>query len=497
MSDKGSSVPGIERLFAGESYGATAFCALMALVPFLIVEGAKAFIVEEVANSLGTDRTCISFSGYLGTAAYAFGALLGGDLVRRFYQRRLFLTVHSVSVLGWVFMSASPSLVPFAAAQVVTGFCGGALLVIALPPLLQKFPASKIPYSAFFVNFGLFGAVAAGPLVGGLVTAAGPEAWRWFVALFAATGTVVLVAAMRHLPGGPPKDPERDLDRTAIVLTFFGTVLPFVAIGLMPVYGLLSVPVLALLVIGLGSLAALILAQYRSSEPLAPIRKALNSFMVMGLVIATIGGGVFITSVSILSTIRQPLTASSLELGLSFWPQLLGLTIAAALFGFVIRTKALFPLILCGLAAILIGPALLLTGAMMGDLWFSTALFVIGFGAGATVSPGLLVSAISMPVSLLAGVIAIIELARAIGNFMAAPVLIDASRIVYASANLQEPGAILALTILLAITGAGVLFSLVLFFTAGSGLPKAAFEPWIAEGKPAFDSPPLFARLRR
>ncbi|RFC62584.1 MFS transporter [Fulvimarina endophytica] len=486
-----------DRLFARVSYGGTAFAALAALVPFLFAEGAISLIAPSISGGLGTGKDAVSLASYLGTGAYAFGALMGGDLVRRFPQRSLFLAVQALSTLGWAILSASHGVWLFALAQILVGFAGGALLVIALPPLLQKFPAGKIPTSAFLVNFGLFGAVAAGPLIGGVVAMAEGAGWRWFFALFSVTGSIALLAAARHLPGGPPKEPDRSVDWTAIGLTLAATLLPFTAIGLIPYQGLLSPAVLLLLVTGLGCFCAFVVNQYVAREPLAPIDEALNTFSLMGLIVATIGGGVFVTCVSLLTTLRKGQEGGVLELGLSFWPQLLGVVVAAGLFAAVIRTRMLLPFVLSGLAAILAGPLLLTFGGLTDDGLFALSIFVIGYGAGATVSPGLLFSAVSMPVKLLAGVIAMIELSRAIGNFLAAPILIDASRIAHASASLEMPGAQLALTVLLAITSAGVLAALLLYVTGRRGLVRAEFEPWIANGKPAFDSPRLFARLRK
>jgi hypothetical protein len=62
----------------------------------------------------------------------------------------------------------------------------GLLLVIALPPVIQRFPAQRMPTTAAAINIGFFGAVTVGPLLGG-ITAYG-HAWRTFYAALGALG---------------------------------------------------------------------------------------------------------------------------------------------------------------------------------------------------------------------------------------------------------------------------------------------------------------------
>ena len=66
------------------TYWVTVFCAFGPLLPFLFSDGSASFVADQVADRLSTSRVAVAFAGYMATAAYAFGALFAGDLVRRF-----------------------------------------------------------------------------------------------------------------------------------------------------------------------------------------------------------------------------------------------------------------------------------------------------------------------------------------------------------------------------------------------------------------------------
>ena len=77
----------------------------------------------------------------------------------------------------------------FIVGHVLQGLCTSLLLIAAAPPLFLGFPAAKLRSTAVIFNLCIFGAVAAGPLVGG--AQASFHAWRplfWIVAGIAFAG---------------------------------------------------------------------------------------------------------------------------------------------------------------------------------------------------------------------------------------------------------------------------------------------------------------------
>ena len=70
-------------------YAAMLTSALLALVPFILVTTAAAMFRKLVQAEFGAQPVELEIINGLATAGYAFGALLGGDLINRFRQRRL------------------------------------------------------------------------------------------------------------------------------------------------------------------------------------------------------------------------------------------------------------------------------------------------------------------------------------------------------------------------------------------------------------------------
>jgi len=148
------------------NYAASLTSAIVALSPFIVVTTAYALFTRQVAQDVHASRTALSILGGLLVAGYAFGALLGGDLVQRFRQRRMFLAAELLFALGCLLAAVAHAPPVYAAGRVLSGFSTGLLLVVALPPVIQKFPASKLPFTVVAVNIGFFGAVCIGPLLG-------------------------------------------------------------------------------------------------------------------------------------------------------------------------------------------------------------------------------------------------------------------------------------------------------------------------------------------
>src|SRR6185312_12515132 len=89
----------IPRPFEGV-YGISLLTAILALVPYIIVTSAYALFRKQVSQDIGAGATGLEIVNGLSTAGYAFGALLGGDLINRFKQRHLFLLCEGLFVLG-------------------------------------------------------------------------------------------------------------------------------------------------------------------------------------------------------------------------------------------------------------------------------------------------------------------------------------------------------------------------------------------------------------
>ncbi|HEX4023303.1 MAG TPA: MFS transporter [Steroidobacteraceae bacterium] len=479
-------------------YGFALAVAVLALAPYVVVTTAYVLYQKQLTADLGTGRGALEVIAGIATAGYAFGALLGGDLTNRFAARPLFFTAEAIFIIGSLLAASAGGTVQYGSGRVLQGFATGLLLVIALPPVIQRFAAERMPLTAAFVNIGFFGAATAGPLIGGAV--AGAHAWRWFYGGLAALGAAVLLLAFLTLPDQEARNKQLSFDASGLLLGLAGAVLPFWAVGELTAHGFGSLLFILPLAIGLACLAALLLTEYHKEEPLSPVKLMWSTFPVVGTLVAMLGGGIYVTFVVLrVQFLLQVEHQAPAAAGLFFWPQLLGVIITAALLGLLLRTRYLPVLILAGMVTLLGGGVLLLStdAHVISSVASLAAVGLLGLGAGATVSPGLYLAGFSVSSNILGRVFALVELVRSAADFLLAPVMVQVARVSSGGATLTDGGVRKALWIALAITVASIAGCLAVYLTGSRALPKPDIEAWLTRQQLAIDSPPLGARLKK
>jgi MFS family permease len=480
-------------------YAPMLILALTALIPYILVASAAPLYREGLVHDLHTSKGALMLVEQLSVAGYAFGALLAGDLIQRVRQRNLFCAGQMLLVIGWALAAIGTTLPIYGAGFVLAGFATGTLLVIALPPVMRRFPPSHLPYSAASVNIAFFGAVAAGPLLGGIVASA--EAWHVLYAVLAGVGALNGILALISLPRIEAFNPDLPFDFAGIGLGLAATVLPFWASGELGRHGFGTLVVALPLGVGLAALVAMLLLEYREQEALSPVEKMWNTFPIIGTLLAMFGGAAFFTFLELATQYRIEVAhASALAAGMTFWPQFAGAMMTAVILGLVFRTRYLSLLGYAGMALLVAGGALLIlfhTDDAQAQILAGVGL--LGLGAGATVSPGLFLAGLALPSTLLGRIFALVELVRSVANFMLAPVMIRVAR----NASLGGPetldsgGLHYAMWITLLMTLGGVVTVVALHVLSGAGLPRPDLDRWLGNKGPAIPSPPLLARLRR
>jgi MFS family permease len=459
------------------SYASTLAIALLALSPDLVLTTAFIFLEPQILADLRTTPTVLEVSLGLSNAAYAFGALLAGDLTQRFRQRDLFFACEGAFVVASLCCALTTNVELFVAARVLQGLVTGMLLVIALPPLIRRFGAERIPLTAGAVNMGFFGAVTLGPVIGGLFTAS--HTWRWLFAAVASLGAVGFALGWITLPDQEPANRGMRVDRSALTLGLLATVLPFLGASALVSVSFTSALFWAPVVVGLACFVALLVSEYHKKEPLAPVKPITGTRGVVGTLAAMVGGAVFVAllelTVAFLTEIHR---WSPRTTGLLFWPQVVGAIVAAAALWWAVRTRLLSSLVLAGMVVLMVGGVVVATISPRPSV---SVIFVIagllGLGAGATVSPGLFLAGLSVPSNILGRTFALVELVRSEADFLLAPVLLEIFRSHTASAG---PVAALHHTawITVFIGAAGTVVGLVLYLT-GARPRRAQLDEWL------------------
>ena len=477
-------------------YGPVVLTTLLALVPYLVTTSAVRLLGPQIAGDLGVSETFLGVVESMATAMYAFGALLAGDLGRRFPQRPMYVGLTSLGLLGWL-LALSAGLLglggwPFAVGFVLVGLTTGLLLIVSLPPAIQRFPAAKVPLTAVFINIGLFGGVAGGPLAAGLVRDVG--GWQTLFGVFAGATALAVVLGIAVLPRADAMVPDLVADVPAVALAFIATVLSFGAVAALPGVGFVSPWFFVPLTLGLTAFAAIFIVEDRRPHPLISVGLLIRTAPVIGTLVASFAGGVFLSLLSLTQLRMADLWRfDPSRIGVDLWPLVPGALVAAAVLGLVFRTRYLPILIRVGLVAMIVSGLVLMTTGSPSDLGRTQlALGLLGFGAGATVSPALFLAGLSTPSASLGRVFAFVELVRAIGDFLIGPVLVEFASLIAPDGTAGEEQ--IAITLGLAVTiGVLTLFVCTVAFLASyRRLPVPDLHRWIEGDEPAIDSPGAF-----
>jgi predicted MFS family arabinose efflux permease len=476
-----------------ESYWTTVAIVIAVLSPHIVVSTGFFLLGRHQAADLHTTKVALQVAEGFADAGYAFGALLAGDLIQRLPQRRLFFACSGPLVAGFLLSATAPGIVQYASGRVLQGLATGLLLVVAVPPLVQRFPPARMPQTTAMINIGFFGAVCVGPVLAGAVATG--HAWRWFLGGLGGVVLLGIVLAVFALPTQEPPNPDLRFDAIAVGLGLGSTVLSFLAVSRLQAIPFASPFFVALLTAGVVALLALLLIEYHRDEPLSPVKPLSSAIPTIGTLAATVGGGAFVALVLLLETLlTKTVKASPGAVALDFLPQVLGVVVAALALGVLVRTRYLPHLTLFGMLALIAAAVVLAPADGSSRILVLVVTGLLGLGAGASVSPGLWIAGMSLPVAVVGRTFALVELVRSLGDFVLAPVLQKVA-VVYGRTSPLH-GIHVAVWATLALAVAGTAVGVALWFASDATAQQPDLEAWLEEGENALHSPPPLARLR-
>ena len=187
-------------------YPAVAAMVVLFLVPYLALSAALQPITPLISGTLHISPQATSLASGMANAAYAAGTVLAVQFAQHLPQRRMMLIYAALLVIGSVLAAAATDAPMFIVGHMLQGLCTSLLLIAAAPPLFLGYPAAKLRWTAMIMNMCIFGAVAAGPLIGG--AQASFHAWRplfWIVAGVALLGARAGPADLRRRAAGRPQ----------------------------------------------------------------------------------------------------------------------------------------------------------------------------------------------------------------------------------------------------------------------------------------------------
>jgi MFS family permease len=473
-----------------DSYWAAAALVIFALTPYLALTAAFTPLTPVLAKSIHLSQQSLQLTSGMANAGYALGTVISVQFAQHLRGRRMLVLYAVLFVVGSVLAAMAPTPGLFIAGHILQGLCTSLMLIAAVPPLVIGWPARKIPITGVVMNLCVFGAVAAGPVIGGVQ--AGSAGWKPLFWVVAGVGGLALLFALLTFDDQPPQDRSAPWDWQAIALAGLGACAAFFGASELETHRLLSVIVFLPLLAGLGLVIAVVVLEYTVKRPLMPVRQIATTLPVAGITIAITAGAASVAIVELTETAFQTRTSPT-HLAMLFWPELGAAAVAAAVFGMLFRTRliALFPLLAMALLA---GGAAVLTGVAHGpDALVLVGSGLVGLGVGGSVSPAMFIAGFSLRSDQIQRVFALIEFLRGTAAFLVAPVLLHFAKTFAAS---PTAGIGPAIWICLGLAAGGGLLAAYVMLLGRVRLQKPDLERWEQGERPAWESPPLWARLR-
>ncbi|MBO0728941.1 MAG: MFS transporter [Acidimicrobiaceae bacterium] len=472
------------------SYPAAVGLVALALVPFLMLTAAALPLSSMISRSLGISPGALDLTTAMSDAAYAFGTVLAVQFAMHRPARRMLLLYVTGFVVASALAAWAPTASVFIGAFVVQGLCTSLMLIAAVPPLVTGWPPAKMPITGATMNLCIFGAVAIGPTIGGLQAAAG--GWRPLFWVVTGLGVLALVMSLLTFEDVPPADREAPRDIAAIALAGVGCAAGFYGAGRLQSGRSADLVAVVPLVVGVALVVVLVTHQYRVREPLMPVEQLATTVPVTGILIALFASAsAFGLMVLLLEALQQHHSPG--RVALLFLPEFGAAVATAALFAALFRTRFTPVLALGGLMALAAGAALATGVPAHGNgMMAAAAAVLIGLGVGASVSPSLFMAGFSLRSAQLQRVFAMLELLRGVTAFLVAPILVFFVSLVGTNeaAGLRD-----AIWVCLGLAVAGFVLAAAVFVAGRGRLQNPDLERW-EEGEPAWESPPLWGRLR-
>lgn len=410
------AIGGKDRLL---TLGACCFGLFMVMLDNTVVNVALPSIQREL--EAGLSGLALVLDAYI--LVFASLLLTAGSLGDRFGRRRVFRAGLVVFTASSALCGLAPALPALVAGRVLQAVGAAALLPSSLAILTAAFPDPRERVQAIGLWSGVSAmALAAGPVVGGLLT--GGLGWRWVFYVNLPVGVAAFVVAGRVVTES--RDPAASrLDLPGLLLGSLG--LASVTLGLIQgnQRGWGSPAIVGLLAAGALLLAVFVIVEARRARPMVSPRFFRDrSFSAANLVVLLAGfallGFVFFNTLYFQAVQGW----SPLEAGLRTLPNTLAVVVSAPLAGRLASRSGYRVPVTAGL---LLAAAALwaLTGIEVGtpyaQLWWKLAM--LGAGLGLSISPATAAGVAAMPGTQAGVASAVITTSRQVGGALGVAVL--------------------------------------------------------------------------
>ena len=352
-----------------------------------------ATITNVALPTLGRDfRTSIATIQWVPTAymlAFASVIPVTGWASERFGAKRLWIASLAAFMTGSLLAGLSWSVGSLIAFRVLQGIGGGMIMPLGQTILAQRAGPQRMGRVMSIVGLPMLLAPIAGPVIGGALI--GAASWRWIFFVNLPVGAVALALAVKLLPNVPARGRER-LDTVGLVLLSGGIATFICGLAAVGQTGSFTATT-PLIALSAGALlvALFVLHALRAEAPLIDVRlfarRGFASASATNLILGVALFGVALLLPLYFQIIRG---RSPLETGLLLIPQGLGAACAISLAGSLTDKLGARRVVPVGVLLALAGTAgFTQITAHSSYLYLAAALFLIGAGLGATITPSM------------------------------------------------------------------------------------------------------------
>jgi EmrB/QacA subfamily drug resistance transporter len=410
------AVLGHDRLL---TLGACCFGLFMVMLDNTVVNVALPSIRREL--DAGLSGLALVVDAYI--LVFASLLLTAGSLGDRFGRRRVFRAGLVVFTVSSALCGLAPSLPALVAGRVLQAVGAAALLPSSLAILTAAFPDPRERVQAIGLWSGVSAmALAAGPVVGGLLTDG--LGWRWVFYVNLPVGVTAFVVAGRVVAESRDPGVSR-LDLPGLLLGSLG--LGAVTLGLIESNqrGWGSPPIIGLLAAGVLLLAGFVAVEARRRRPMVSPRFFRDRAFATANLVVLLAGFALLGFVFFNTLYFQAVQGwSPLEAGLRSLPNTLAVVVCAPLggrlasrYGYRVPVGAGLLLAAAALGAL----AGIEAGTPYAQLWWKLAM--LGAGLGLSISPATAAGVAAMPGAQAGVASAVITTSRQVGGALGVAVL--------------------------------------------------------------------------
>lgn len=352
-----------------------------------------ATIVNVALPTLGEDlHTSIGILQWVPTIyLLAFAAVipLSGWAAARFGARTVWLASLGTFLTGSLLAGLSPSIGALIGFRLIQGLGGGMIMPLGQAMLAQVAGPKRMGRVMSIVGVPMLLAPVFGPLIGGsLIEAA---SWRWIFFVNLPVGLIAIALAVRLLPATAPRAGQ-PLDVGGVVLLSGGLALFLYGLAQTSQHSQPAAPgALVPMIAGAALVAWFVRHALRAAHPLIDVRLLRQRGFATGAAVNFVLGTALFGVALLLPLYFEILRGRSpLQTGLLLAPQGLGAAVTISLAGYLTDRTGARRVVPAGVLLALAGTAWYTQITARTPYWaLLAALFLMGAGLGATITPAM------------------------------------------------------------------------------------------------------------